>query len=185
MNDDYGLKMTQALGALRQMYADVSKLLVDADGSIGKGKASVFGSTCIRGLSQSYSNPNWMPWCVYRWFADAGGTDPGLVEGVTAWFWDGHGRIAEPHLLVGQIRYELGEGQQLKLTCHEWDLVLAYAEWVGERVPGTVLCGRCPRQKPAVSWFKVIGSPLFSINSMNDVVALMELARAAGPQPAG
>jgi hypothetical protein len=46
-----------------------------------------------------------------------------------------------------------------------------------------LLAGITPASKPAFRWFKLIGSPLFSINSMQDVVRLMERVRATEVPP--
>lgn len=183
-DDDYGRKVGQALAAVRRMHADVSKLLVDVEGTIGKGKASVFGSYSTRDLSSSYRDPRWMAWFVYRYFAAGDGADPSVVDAVTVWFFDNDRRIEEPHLLVGQLCYELEAGQQqVKGVCQEWDLARAYIHWAGPPTPNRVHVGRSPQDRAVVGWFKVIGIPLFTITSMDDVVALMKQVREADVPP--
>jgi len=49
--DEYGKKASRALAAVRRMHGDVSKLLADADGTIGKGKVSAFGSWATQELT--------------------------------------------------------------------------------------------------------------------------------------
>src|SRR6516225_545657 len=85
MNDDYGKKINQALKAVRQMHADVSKLLVDADGTIGKGKIAVF-SNATRDLTVGVQAKTWMAWFVYRYYAAPDATEAGMVDAVTVWF---------------------------------------------------------------------------------------------------
>lgn len=180
MTDDYGRKIGQALAAVRRMHADVSKLLVDVEGTIGKGKASVFGSYSTRGVSASYRDPQWMAWFVYRYFAAGDGADPSVVDAVTVWFFDGLKRIEEPHLVVGQLCYQLEPGQvQLKGICQEWDLVRAFGEWSGPVAADRVYAGRASPDRAAIRWYKVAGVPLFSVSSMDDVTALMDRVRAA------
>jgi hypothetical protein len=183
-DDDYGRKVGQALAAVRRMHADVSKLLVDVEGTIGKGKASVFGSYSTRDLSSSFRDPRWMAWFVYRYFAAGVGADPSVVDAVTVWFFDNDRRIEEPHLLVGQLCYELEAGQQqVKGMCQEWDLPRAYIHWAGPPTPGRVHVGRSPQDRPVIRWYKVIAVPLFSITSMAGVVELMDRVRATDVPP--
>lgn len=113
MNDDYGQKINLALAAVRRMHADVSKLLVDADGSIGKGKASVFDAYATRDLTYHYRADFWMAEGVYRLYAPKGASDEHPVEGLTVRFFDQEGRIEEPFLIVGQLKYKLEAGRPL------------------------------------------------------------------------
>ena len=185
MTDDYGRKIGQALAAVGRMHADVSKLLVDAEGTIGKGKVSVFGGYSTRDLSSSYRDPRWMAWFVYRYFAAGDGADPSVVDAINVWFFDRDRRIEEPHLLVGQLCYELEPGQQqVKGVCQEWDLARAYIHWAGPPTADRVHTGRSPQDRAVVRWYKVIGVPLFSISSMAEVVALMERVRTTSVPPA-
>src|SRR3954454_1641309 len=96
--DDYGLKISRALAAVRRMHADVSKLLVDADGTIGKDKDSLFGNYATRNLTYSVKADFWMAWFVHRYYAAPNGPDPGLVDAISVWFFDNQSRITEPHL---------------------------------------------------------------------------------------
>jgi hypothetical protein len=173
--DDYGLKISRALAAVRRMHADVSKLLVDADGTIGKNKDSVFGNWATRDLNYKPRADYWMSWFVYRYYA--GGEAPGIVDGLSVWFFDSLDRINEPHLLVGQLSYDLAPDQQIGKVCQEYDLVHAYVHWSGQPAPRRVLAGRRPAQKPAVNWYKVIAVPLYAITSMDDVTGLMKQVR--------
>ncbi len=178
-SDDYGLKVSRALEAVRRMHADVSKMLLDADGTIGKGKPSVFGNWATRDLNYKPKADYWMSWFVYRYYAGGGGEAPGLVEGVSVWFFDNQNRIAEPYLLVGQLSYDLAPDQKIAAACQEYDLVFAYVHWSGQPAPGRVLTGSRPPQKPSVNWYKVIAVPLYAVTSMDDVTGLMDRVRAA------
>jgi hypothetical protein len=178
MNDDYGKKINQALKAVRQMHADVSKLLVDADGTIGKGKIAVF-SNATRDLTVGVQAKTWMAWFVYRYYAAPDATEAGMVDAVTVWFFDHQSPIDEPLLLLGQIGYDLELGQQVRAVCQEFDLVYAFSSWSSRRALGEILTGAQPAQKQTVEWFKVIAVPLFSVNSTEDVTRLMEQVRNA------
>lgn len=180
--DDYGKKISLALAAVRRMHADVSKLLLDADGTLGKHKASVFGNWATRDLNYKPKADYWMSWFVYRYYASAEGAAPGLVEGLSVCFFDNLNRITEPHLLVGQFSYDLAPDQEIGKVCQEYDLVFAYVQWSGPPVPRRVLTGSRPPQRPAINWYKVIGAPLYAINAMDDVTRLMEQVRVA-PAP--
>src|ERR1700683_4442669 len=103
MNDEYGKKMSVALAAVRRMHKDVSKLLVDADRTIGQGKKSIFEKAATSGLSKKFDTPNWMARFSYRYYYSAAEkTDSVLVDAITVWFFDEDDptRIEAPHLLI-------------------------------------------------------------------------------------
>lgn len=179
MSDDYGKKISQALAAVRRMHADVSRLLVDADRTIGQGKDSLFGNYATRWLTYNVKADYWMAWFVFRYYPASDDSEPGLVDAISVWFFDNQSRIAEPHLLLGQICYDQPAEQTSKPACQETDLVHAYLLWSGQPISDTVLSGIQPPQKSSVRWFKVIAVPLYSITSMEDVMRLMGRVRTA------
>ena len=85
--------------------------------------------------------------------------------------------MTEPHLLVGELAYDLALDQKIEKVCLGDDQITAYSKWHGNPIPDTVLTGRTP--KPAVLSFKVIATPLYSITSMADVIALMDRVQLA------
>lgn len=189
--DEYGKKMSLALAAVRRMHGDVSKLLVDADAAVGKGKVIAYGSYATQDLTYSYKADFWMAEGVYRFYATKPPADQTVVEALTVRFFDLEDRIAEPFLLVGQLKYQLAAGQTAveylndKATRPEkpwWHLWYAYAGWSDGRKPGEVLVGT--RRERNVAWFKVAGVPLYTITLMDDVVKLMDRVRAAEVPPA-
>lgn len=192
-SDEYGKKVNQALAAVRRMHGDVSKLLVDAEGTIGKGKVPVFGSYATQDLTYHYKADCWMAEGVFRVWAAKPPADQAVVEALTVRFFDLESRIAEPYLLVGQFKYRLQQDvsaadyltdKTAKGDKRAWHLWYAYAGWSGERRrPGEVLVGS--RLEKNVEWFKVIGVPLYTITSMGEVLALMDRVRAAEAVPAG
>lgn len=184
MSDDYGRKIEQALAAVRRMHADVSKLLVDLDKTIGRGKTSVYGGRATSDMSGSYREPRWMTWFVHRYFVSGNEADASLVEAISVCFIDPTEpqRFDEPLLILGQIAYRLEPGQPVKAVCQEWDLVRAYLDWVNPSLKDNVQTGQLPEERKDIRWFKVIGFPLFLIGSMDRVVALMDRVRAA-PAP--
>ncbi len=183
MSDDYGRKIGQALTAVRRMHADVSKLLVDVEGTLGKGKTSVFGSRATSDTSGSYRVPRWMTWFVHRYFDGGHDSDTNPVDAICVCFIDPNEppRFHEPLLLLGQIAYRVTPGQSVKTACEEWDLVQAYLDWSKPGNPNDVRTGRAPEELERVRWFKAIGTPLFSIRAMDDITALMKRVRAAPP----
>lgn len=189
--DDYGRKASMALAAVRRMHADVSRLLVDAEGTFGKDRTPAFGSYATQDLTYSYKADYWMPEGVFRVWASKPPAEQAAVDAITVRFFDLESRIEEPFLLVGQIKYRLqGDVSAVdyltdkagKSEKRAWHLWYAYASWGGERRPGVVLAGS--RLERNVEWFKVIGVPLYSIRSFDDVTALMAQVRAAEVVPA-
>lgn len=172
---DYGKKVNTALLAVRRMHSDVSKLLVDADSSIGKGLSPLFGSYATTNLTYNYRADYWMAAFVYRLFSDA--NNPGRVKGLTVWFFDDSKLVTEPLLLVGELEYDIAPGQVIEKT---WvsDLMDAYSKWHAAPVPDTVLTGNKPKAATRIRLFKVIAKPLYSIVSMADVMEMMDSVQA-------
>lgn len=188
--DDYGRKASMALAAVRRMHADVSRLLVDAEGTFGKDKTSAFGSYATQDLTYSYKADYWMPEGVFRVWASKPPAEQEVVDAVTVRFFDLEGRIEDPFLLVGQIKYRLpGDVSAVDFLTDKackgekraWHLWYAYSSWSGERRPDIVLVGS--RLDRNVEWFKVIGVPLYDIRTMDEVVELMKRVRDAGINP--
>jgi hypothetical protein len=182
-SDDYGLKISRALAAVRQMHADVSKLLVDADGTIGNGKESVFSNYATKNMTYNVRAQYWMAWLVFRYYTAPDGTDPGLVDGITVLFFEG--KYTEPMLLLGQIQYHLAPQQEVKSVCDGFELFKLCNQFA--EVPdhvGKVLSGTNPKAVPTLRWFKSIAVPLYTITSPEDVPELMARVRAA-EVPAG
>ena len=171
MSDSYGKKVGSALSAIRAMHSDVSRLFQDCDGTIGKGRPSVFTNYVTRDLTWSLNGPYWMADGVYRYY-DASDRGPGVATGLTAYFLDEKSLSQEPLLLVGEIGYRFEGKSSLKGVCKEWDLWDAFFEWSTPFSLVTVLTPQ-PRDVDRISWVKVIGVPLYSITGMSDVENLM------------
>lgn len=180
LSDDYGQRIGMALKAVRQLHADASKLLSDCDGIIGKGRRVCTRGYAATGGLSTLLGGKWMPEGAYRCYA-ASDARPGRVEAVCLCF---HGEVVacdEPVLIVGRIDYRLNAGQELQELCDGWDLWYLLADNCPEQTYGKILGGG------PLSWqdggksfdgFHLIAVPLFSITSMDDVVALMDRVRA-------
>jgi len=176
-NENYGKQIAVVLAAIEQLYADSSKLLQDCDGSIGKGKNSIFGNEVTRDLSRAISgHAGWMPTALYRYY-DASKQAPGLVEGVTICFRDEVGvdppRLEEPLLLVGQIQYHMEDTVPLRSLVLPWTLWNCYFLWSQTRPLNEVISYPAELDR-GIPKMKVIVVPLFSINSVVMVQQLLE-----------
>jgi hypothetical protein len=169
MEDEYGILINGAIRAVIRMHGDTSRLLLDCDKAIGKGRPSVFGSTATKELTYSVQAECWMASAVFRYYL-AGSN---RVEAVTVSFWEGS--TPEPMFLLSQIQYRgdnalKDELAGIKGTCDGWDVWRLYFKW-GERTPDVVLTydnvdgGR-------IESACLIAVPLYSINSIDQVVAL-------------
>lgn len=177
MRDGYGLLVANALVAVQQLHDDVSRLLQDCDGVIGKGKASRFANAVTQDLSALLRADYWMAEAVFCYYYEADGAD-GVVDAVTACFFDAENRIPEPFLLVGQVKYRVEANAQIPAKCQGWDLRHGYFGWWPNRTPGMAHAGR--RDDDRVEWFKVVGVPLFSVRSVAHVGELLaEVQRVA------
>jgi hypothetical protein len=173
MSDGYSKKIAKAFEAIYQLHMDASILLKDCDGTIGKGKESVFGNVVMSGLSTTlYGSDAWMPYAVYRYY-DATREAPGLVDGVMVYFWDLPPMPDEPMLIVGRIKYRLADDADIRSVCNGWDLWGGAFEWSKPPSPGEVT-RLTDVGKGRIEWMKLVLAPLYSIKSMKDVEQLMK-----------
>lgn len=167
MNDDYGMKMGRVFDALIQLHGDTRKLLQECDTLIGKGRPSVWGNLVFADGSWVVYADHWMVEAVFRYW-EAADELPGLVEGMTVCFGDFKRRIAEPILLLGQLKYA---GDRAK-----WDLWDAFFDW-GQGTPLGNVAGLQGITGDRIEWLKIVAIPLYSIRSVDDVMAWMERVR--------
>lgn len=172
--------MNGAVRAVARMHGDTSKLLLDCDKHIGKGRPSIFGNFATKELTYNVQAEYWMACGVYRFYLAAHNS----VEAVTVAFWDES--TAEPMFLLSQIQYRSDSALEdgltaIKEVCDGWDVWYLYFDG-GERTPDTVLTyeniddGR-------IESARLIAVPLFSIASIEQVVALSNRLHALTPHP--
>ncbi len=184
MNEDYGRKIGNALRAVQRMHSDTSRLLQDCDGTIGKGKRSIFGNYATRNLTYSVDATQWMAEAVYRWYEcpDA----PGRAEAVMVVFFCAERRNdqkpgeEQPLLLLGQAQYHVKTGRALKGACKEWDLWDVSIEGSELQEFGRVAISKDANKR--IEWLKFVAIPLYSVTGMDVVVRLMEQVRQT-PDP--
>jgi hypothetical protein len=117
-----------------------------------------------------------MAQAVYRYYAND--ANPGLVEALTACFFDD--RIDEPILLAAQIQYQLAANKPVKDLCQAWDAWDLFFEPPGERkrLSEVHICRKFWRD--TVQWGKVLAMPLYSIKQIEDVEQMVKkVAQAA------
>jgi hypothetical protein len=162
--------------AIFQLYADASKLLVECDSTIGKDKASVFGSYAMKDLSKAVYQPEgWMPYGVYRYYV-ATAEGPGMVDGVLLYFWDYPPKPDEPMLIAGRLKYRLAGEAGVKSVCNGWDLWLGALEWT-KQCPQAQVIRLEDVGDGRIEWMTLIMVPLYSIKSMKEVEQLFERLR--------
>jgi hypothetical protein len=176
MAEEYGVLIDGAVRAIARMHGDTSKLLIDCDKRIGNGRLSVFGNYATRDLKYNVQADYWMAAAVYRYYL----AHPNCVEAVTVSFLEES--TAEPMLLLAQIQYSsINALKEIKELCNEWDVWNLYFAW-GETIPDVVHTyenidgGR-------IESAKLIAVPLFSIASIEQVVALRNRLPALAPWP--
>jgi hypothetical protein len=175
MSTDDGKKIQSAIKAVCQMHSDVSKLLLDFDGLAPWPSESVFGNTATRDLTAQARTPYWMSEGVFRYLSNK--AEPSLVEAITVCFIDP--KLVEPLLLLGRIRYAVGEDGTIAGRCEPWDLWNLHFLWNKdwqERVPKD--CS-APDQSRIIS-ARVIAAPLYSIGSLSEVGDLLTRMRNCG-----
>jgi hypothetical protein len=174
--EEYGALINDAVRAVAGMHGDTSKLLLDCDKHIGKGRTSVFGNFATKELTYAVQAEYWMACGVFRFYV-AGSN---RVEAVTVSFWEES--AAEPMFLLAEIQYRCDSAAEDGLTvikeiCDGWDAWYLYFDW-GQRTPDVVLTyenvddGR-------IESARLIAVPLFSIASIDQVVALRNRLHAS------
>jgi hypothetical protein len=178
MSKDYGKMMGNAIKAVARMHSDTSKLLQDCDGTIGKGRESVFGNNATRDVTSLVKAEMWMAEGVYRYY-DASDKRKGLVDGITACFHDVEKHsLVEPLLIFGRIQYHLDADDAIRDVCKGWDLWYALIDWADPFELHQVLTPVPPElDADRIEWLRLIAVPLYSVKSMDDVVRLMKTVR--------
>lgn len=182
---DYGKQIANALAAVQQLYADTDKLLQDCDGTVGKGKPSVFGNVVTRDLSRVIGGHHWwMPGALYRYY-DARAQGPGLVEALTVSFQDEADveppRQDEPLLIVARIHYTIKRSTPLRSVCDPWNLWNAYFIAWENRCLNKVIALNTGLDD-YISKLTMIAVPLYSIKAVHDVEQLIHKLRLASEQ---
>ncbi len=176
---DYGLQLGQAIRAVASLHADTSRLMLDCDKYIGKGRRSLFGNWVTRDLTYHVKADCWMPEGVFRYY-EAG---PVLVDAVAVTFFMSKGdpeTVLQPIFNVGRIQYTVPKAAKepdLKDLCNGWDLWWLFFK-MNEKVKlGEVLeCENADSGR--IAWARYIGVPLVSISSIEEAV---RLAQAIAP----
>jgi hypothetical protein len=181
VTNDYGERIGMALQAVRQLYEDSQRLLRECDSTIGKGKELATRSEQVTpGLSGSL-NGKWYAGGAYRCYQVDPEKSPWLADAIClAFLGDDRATNYPPRLLVGRIQYSVQEGQDAREWCDGWDLW-----YMLEHAPDPIPYGEVVSKgqvqhggKPWIEWFRLIAVPLYSVKSIDDVVALMDRVRA-------
>ncbi len=184
VTDDYGRRVGMALKAVRQLHADASRLLLDCDGTIGKGLQVCPKGNVVTGDMSTVVGGTWMAEGAYRYYAAPTDNEPGRVDGVCLCFIGEAVAADEPVLIVGQVDYRLPEGQDIQKVWSAWDLWFLFTDNCQDRTYGHVLSAgpiTWKKENKTFDGFRLIAVPLYSIMSMGDIVVLMDKVRAATP----
>lgn len=187
MTTEYGMRISGALKAIVQLHSDTSRLLVDCDKHLGKGRPSVFGSYATRDLTYHYKAEFWMAEGVYRYYP----AGPNAVDGITvAFHYAGAPSVdpeTEPLLLIARIQYSSlpdttpPGSAPVKGRCEEWDVWNLYFVWGRNRQFGKVLEYESV-DNGRISWARLIAVPLYTVDSIELVVRLADEVGAASPE---
>ncbi|MGA8153772.1 MAG: hypothetical protein WB952_22675 [Terriglobales bacterium] len=174
MDNDYGKKIGLALRAVDQLHADSTRLLRDFDGRM-TGCTSLFGTTVTKDVAYSINRSDFMAVGLFRYYVKK--NMPNSTWGLNICFVDP--KIDEPLIIVGEITYK----DPAQEACQGWDLWFLYFGATEVPVHHTLLevqgpgPGASPQQYPhpgKVLSARVIGVPLYEIQRLDDVEALMK-----------
>jgi hypothetical protein len=177
-----GKNILAAFKAIARFHSDTSKLLVDCDKRIGKGRRPVFGNWATRELTYHVKADFWMPEGMFRYY-EAG---PGLVDGVAVTFFNAAGITnpqleTEPLFQVARIQYKFPEiagevtpdiGDGIKAVCNAWDIWSLFFKETKDRAPGR-LFEYADIDNGRIASARLIAVPLLSIGRIEDAQDLM------------
>jgi hypothetical protein len=167
--EDYGKRMSAALRAVEQMHSDCSRLLLDFD-RVMEGWKPIYGNFATRDLTYNVRAQRWMAEGVYRQYFHP--SLPSVVRGLTICFIEPD--IEEPMLLVAEIKYA-GSESEIKTVCREWDMWQIYFDWAEARTNDKVISVANPDSDKRIRSALLVAKPLYSINSLDEVIELMKL----------
>lgn len=179
MEADYGKQVGKAFEAVYQLHKDVSRLLADCIGVLGKGRKTPHWPYVFLGVSGSaHDTEKWMPFATRRYFT-GGDLPPSAAEFVLAYFWSPLPYPQEPLLVVGRVTYHPTESAEIKPDFYDaWTLAFEQG--------GPLAVGEVTRhvlsEHERIASADVLAVPLFSINSVDDVLKHMEEVRKRAKQ---
>jgi hypothetical protein len=171
LTENYGELITGAMRAVAQMHSDTSRLLIDCDKHIARGRGSIFGNYATRDLTYNVRAAQWMADGVFRYYL-AGSRN---VEGVTVAFREDG--ATEPIFMIAQINYtgpatDVASDEQMaavKSVCREWDIWHLFFN--GSREMNKVIEYK-DAEKGRIESARLIAVPLYSIRAIEDVIEL-------------
>lgn len=165
--EGYGKQIGTALRAVEQMHSDCSKLLLDFDRRM-EGWKPIHGNTATRDLTYHVRAQRWMAEGVYRLYSHE--SLPSTVRGLMICFLGPD--TDQPVLLVAQIKYA-DHKSEIKAVCREWDMWQIYFEYGVDRTYDNIISLSSPDRDQRFESVALIATPLYSINSMEEVADLM------------
>lgn len=179
-----GQNILAALKAVARFHSDTSKLLVDCDKHIGKGRRSIFGSYATQDLTYHVKADFWMPEGMFRYY-EAG---PALVDAVAVTFFNADGTTnpeleTEPIFKLAKIQYRCPEDvpreatqniEARRTSCKAWDVWSLFFRETKERTFQRVF-EYSDVDHGRIVWARLIAVPLLSINKIEGALELMDL----------
>ena len=177
----YGKKVGSAIQAVIQMHRDTVQLLNACASTIGSGKVDVFRNQITRGMSQVATAQYHMAEGMFKYYRTR--EKPELVEGVTAVFHEKISPFDEPTFIAGQLKYHAGHGPEYNRAWGGWDLWFAFFCWGDAPALNQIIKIRPSSQatdedgKERIEHVTLIAKPLYSIQNISDVEAMLERTR--------
>jgi len=166
---DYGKKVGRSLAAIAKMHSQTAHLMVDCDKLFPDYK-SVFENYGTRDLSYSYNAGFWMAEGIYRYWC----REEKSIAGLTVGFYEKKGKLDEPIIIVGAIKYGNFDFQRPKENFDPWFLWYTVLLWQKDGIKYNQLLTYSPEGDEYIESVDYIIMPLFWIQSLADVQGLFE-----------
>lgn len=166
-----GKQMVHAMKAIIKMQGDCVRLFNDLDAALD-GLESYFGNVVTQQLGSSISNRKYIADGLIRFYAK-NETD---MLGVNVCFYDlNDPMFVEPALVVAHIFYQPMSVDPTEKYQRGWDPWSAFFSWSEERTYGKPIQIERPRKRGAIEHLIVAAQPLFSVNSIDIALSLIDL----------
>lgn len=178
MSAEQGELVAIAFQTVRECHEGVRRLIVDLDGHMTKKGWCRIGDydSVTADFTRAAKGPHWMAKRLFLRYANPDAT-PGIVEGVNIRFFAEQQQLHAPILYAGRCRYAPKVWDGVKKRRFYWDFENGYGKWAETKAEELGVVATCRNEAQCVEKMCVVAVNLYSIEKVDDVVALLDRVR--------